>query len=47
MFTKQQFLDLSSLKAFVDDTKVTQKLKFDLGRIENIVGKGENACYQH
>ena len=27
--------------------KVTQRLKFVLGRIENIVGKGENAGYQH
>ena len=26
---------------------MTQKLKFILGRIENIVGKGENAGYQH
>ena len=25
----------------------TQKLKFALGIAENIVGKGENACYQH
>ena len=22
-------------------------MKFDLGRVENIVGKGENAGYQH
>ena len=26
---------------------MTEKLKFFLGRIENIVGKGENAGYQH
>ena len=26
---------------------VTQKLKFALGKIENIVGKGENDSYQH
>ena len=40
--TKQQ------LKGFADD-KIdgTEKLKFVLGRIENIVGKGENAGYQH
>ena len=25
----------------------TQHLKFTLGRVENIVGKGENAGYQH
>ena len=26
---------------------VTEKLKVLLGRVENIVGKGENAGYQH
>ena len=26
---------------------VTEKLKFLLERVENIVGKGENASYQH
>ena len=26
---------------------MNQKLKFDLGGIENIVGKEENAGYQH
>ena len=26
---------------------MTQKLKFTLGGVENIVGKGENAGYQH
>ena len=26
---------------------VTEKLKFVLGGVENIVGKGENAGYQH
>ena len=25
----------------------TQKLKYVLGRVENILGKGENAGYQH
>ena len=24
-----------------------EKLKFDMGRVENIVGKGENAVYQY
>ena len=39
--------DLSKLKVFADETiSVTQKLKFDLGRVENIVGKGENAGYK-
>ena len=41
-------LDWSKLKAFADDKiDVTQKLKFHLGKVENIVGKGENAGYQH
>ena len=31
----------------VDKIKVTQKLKFVMGQVENIVGKGENAGYQH
>ena len=26
---------------------MTQKFKFELGRVENIVEKGENAGYQH
>ena len=43
-----KILDLFKLKAFVDDTSnVYQKLKFALGKVENIVGKGENAGYQH
>ena len=43
-----KILDLFKLKAFVDDTSnVYQKLKFALGRVENNVGKGENAGYQH
>ena len=37
-------LDKSKLKAFVDDkVNMTQKLKFKLGTLENIVGNGENA----
>ena len=43
-----KLLDLSESKAFVDTkTNVTQKQKFALGMVENIVGKGENAGYQH
>ena len=39
-----QILDLSKLKAFAgDNLGVYQKLKFALGRVENIVGKGEHA----
>ena len=38
------FLDWSKLKAFADDKSyVTEKLKFVLEKVENIVGKGENA----
>ena len=41
-------LESSKLKAFADDKiNVIEKLKFGLGRVENIVGKGENACYQY
>ena len=41
-------LDLSKSKVFADDnSNVYQKLKLALGRVENIVGKGENAGYQH
>ena len=41
-------LDLSKFKAFADDKiNVNNKFKFDLGQVENIVGKGENAGYQH
>ena len=40
--------DQSKLKALADDKiNVTQKLKFVSGRVENILGKGENAGYQH
>ena len=43
-----KILNWSKLKAFADDKiNVTVKLKFVLGRVENIVGKGENAGYLH
>ena len=36
------------LKAFVENNiYVTEKLKFALGWVENIMGKGENAGFQH
>ena len=39
---------MSKLKAFADDKFiVTQKVKFPCYRVENIVGKGENADYHH
>ena len=41
-------LDSYKLKAFADDTLyLAEKLKFVLEKKENIVGKGENAGYQH
>ena len=40
--------DQSKLKASaVDEINVTQKFKFVIGRVENIVGKEDNAGYQH
>ena len=43
-----KIIDWSKLKAFADDIiNVNKNLKFVLGRIENIVGKGENDGYQH
>ena len=48
LFTKQQNLDWSEFKAFADKKiNLTQKLKFVLKRVENNVGTGENAGYQH
>ena len=43
-----KFLVLSKFKAFADNNlNVYQKLKFASGRLEIMVGKGENAGYQH
>ena len=43
-----KILDQSKLEAFADDKiNVTKKLKFVMGRVENIVGKGENAGDEH
>ena len=40
-----KIVDLSKFKAFVDDKiNATEKLKFALGMVENIVGKRENAA---
>ena len=40
--------DQSKLKAIADDKiNVTQILRFAWERVENIVGKGENAGFQH
>ena len=43
-----KILDWSKFKAPADDKiNVTQNLKFVLGKVENILGKGENAGYHH
>ena len=49
LFTEQYIFGLVQiLKACADDKiSVNEKLKFVLWRVENIVGKGENAGYQH
>ena len=45
---KEENADWSKLKVFADDKlNVTENLKLVLGRVENIIGKGENAGYQH
>ena len=47
-FLYNKILDWSKLKAFTDDKiNLTEKLKFVSGRVEKIVGKEENAGYQH
>ena len=46
--SNKKCLDQSKFKAFADDNlNVYQKLKFASGRVENILGNGENAGYQH
>ena len=43
-----KILDWSKFKAHADNKiHMTQNLNFVLGRAENILGKGENAGYQH
>ena len=43
-----KFLDWFKLKAFADDKiNTAEKLKLVLGKVESILGKGENAGYQH
>ena len=47
-FTDNKILGLPELKAFADNKlNVTQNFKVVFHRIENIVGKEENAGYQH
>ena len=43
-----KILDQSKFKEPADDKiNATKNLKFGLGMVENILGKGENAGYQH
>ena len=43
-----KILDRSKFKTFADNKiHVTENFKFVLGRVENTVGKGEIAGYQH
>ena len=43
-----KMLGWSKLKAFANNNRnINEKFKFCLGRVGNIVGKGENAGYQH
>ena len=44
---KDKILDRTKLKAFADDNLNAAKMTFSLfDRVENTVGKGENAGYQ-
>ena len=43
-----KILDWSKLKAFADENFNIAKTVISVcDRVENIVGKGENVCYQH
>ena len=43
LYHMTKFLDWSRLKAFADDNlNLAETMKFVQGRVENIVGKGEN-----
>ena len=43
-----KILEVTKLKAFADDKLNVAKMTISLfDRVENTVGKGENACYQH
>ena len=46
LFTKQQIFRLVQTESICRQ-RMTETIKFVLGRVEDIVGKGENAGYQH
>ena len=48
LLPNNKIVDNSKSKAFADDKiKVLKMMIFAFDRVENIVGKGENADYQH
>ena len=48
LYQMTKFWTLPKLKVFIDNNiNEIENLKFVLGRVENIVRKGENAGYQH
>ena len=48
LYQKDKILGLPEVEAFADDNlNITQNIKVVFHRIENIVGKEENAGYQH
>ena len=48
VLVNNKILNWSKFKAFADNKfNVTQNVKFVFHKIENIVGIGENASYQH
>ena len=48
LLPNDKILHWSMLKVFADDKLyVTEEMKLALRRVENIMGKGENAGYQH
>ena len=48
LYQTTKFLDWSDFKAFADDKSNVANIMISLvNRVGNIVGKGENADYQH
>ena len=47
-FPNDRVLDMTKLKAYADDNlNVAKMMIYLFNRVENTVGKGENAGYQH
>ena len=47
-FPNGKILDMTKLKAFAEDKLMVPKMTISIfDRVENTVGKGENAGYQH